>query len=327
MNHYKFPDMTRILLTTTSFQDTPGPHHDLLGGQGYEIVRERGPLPESRMLELAGDFDAFLCGDDAITRAVLEKSLPRLKVVAKYGIGLDKVDVASATEMKIPVTFCPGVNHTTVAEHTFALLLALCRNLVDEANYVRGGDWKRITGHELHGKTIGIIGLGRIGKEVAKRARAFGMHLVGLGNYWDESFASEYGIRRAAGVDDLFRGCDVITLHTMLTDRTRHMVDARRLSIGRPGLMLINCARGELVDTAALVDSLRSGRLGGYAADVMDHEPPPSDHPLLTAPRAVITPHIGSRTHENVIRQASMAVQNMINVLEGKPALAQANKF
>jgi phosphoglycerate dehydrogenase-like enzyme len=299
----------------------------MLTAKGYEIVRERGPLPEARMLELAGDFDAFLCGDDAITRTVLEKSLPRLKVVAKYGIGLDKVDVTAATEMKIPVTFCPGVNHTTVAEHTFALLLALCRNLVEEANHARAGRWKRITGHELHGKTIGLVGLGRIGKEVARRAGAFGMTALGYGNHWDESFASEHGIRRVADLDDLFRACDVITLHTMLTDRTRHMVDARRLSIGRPGFMLVNCARGELVDTAALVDALRSGRLGGYAADVMDEEPPPSNHPLLTAPRALLTPHIGSRTHENVIRQATMALQNMVNIFEGRPALAQANHF
>ena len=317
----------KVLLTTTSFQDTPGPHHDLLTSRGYEIVRERGPLSESRMLELAGDFDAFLCGDDAITRAVLEKSLPRLKVLAKYGIGLDKIDLASATELNIPVTFCPGVNHTTVAEHTFALLLALCRNLVEEANFVRNGQWKRITGHELHGKTIGIVGLGRIGKEVAKRAVAFGMTVHGYGNHWDESFASEYGVSRLADPDDLFQRCDVVSLHTMLTDRTRHLVNAQRLALAKPGLLLVNCARGELVETAALLDALRSGHLGGYAADVMDEEPPPPDHPLLTAPRTVITPHIGSRTYENVVRQAGMAVQNMINVLEGKPALAQANKF
>ncbi len=317
----------KILLTTTSFQDTPGSHHDLLASRGYEIVRERGPLPEARMLELAGDFDAILCGDDDITRAVLEKSLPRLKVLAKYGIGLDKVDVVSATEFKIPVTFCPGVNHTTVAEHTFALLLALCRNLVEEANYVRAGQWKRITGHELHGKSIGIIGLGRIGKEVAKRSVAFGMTVFGYGNHWDESFASENGVTRLANPDELFRRCDVVTLHTMLTDRTRHLVNAARLALAKPGLLLVNCARGEIVDTAALLDALRSGHLGGYAADVMDEEPPPPDHPLLTAPRTIITPHIGSRTYENVVRQASMAVQNLINVLEGKPALAQANQI
>ena len=317
----------KILLTTTSFQDTPGSHHDLLASRGYEIVRERGPLPESRMLELAGDFDAILCGDDDITRAVLEKSLPRLKVLAKYGIGLDKIDLPSATELKIPVTFCPGVNHTTVAEHTFALLLALCRNLVEEANFVRAGQWKRITGHELHGKSIGIVGLGRIGKEVAKRSVAFGMTVFGYGNHWDESFASENGVTRLADPDELFRRCDVVTLHTMLTDRTRHLVNAARLALAKPGLLLVNCARGEIVDTAALLEALRSGHLGGYAADVMNEEPPPPDHPLLKAPRTIITPHIGSRTYENVVRQASMAVQNLINVLEGKPALAQANQI
>jgi hypothetical protein len=167
--------MTRVLLTTTSFQDTPGIHHDMLAATGFEIVRERGPLPESRMLELAGQFDAYLCGDDAMTRAVMEKSLPRLKVISKYGIGLDKIDLKSAADLKLPVLFTPGVNHTTVAEHTFALLLATVRNLVVEANHTAAGRWTRITGNELCGKTIALIGLGRISKEVAIRARAFGL--------------------------------------------------------------------------------------------------------------------------------------------------------
>ncbi|MFZ9941638.1 MAG: phosphoglycerate dehydrogenase, partial [Luteolibacter sp.] len=302
-------------------------HHELLEQTGFEIVRERGPLPEARMLELAGDFDAFLCGDDAITRKVLEKSLPRLKMISKYGIGLDKVDVAAATELKIPVTFCPGVNHTTVAEHTFALMLAACRRLVEEANLVREGNWKRITGHELHSKTLGIVGLGRIGREVATRARAFGMTVIGFGNHWDDEFAKAHGIQRSETLDDLFREADIISLNTKLTPQTRHMVDARRLALAKPGLFLINCARGELIDTQALIEALHSGAIAAYAADVVDVEPPPADHPLLSAPRVIITPHIGSRTHENVARQATMAVQNMIQVLAGRPALAQANEI
>ena len=148
---------TRVLLTTTSFQDTPGRHHDLLAATGREIVRERGPLPEARMLALAGQFDAFLCGDDAITRAVIEQSLPRLRVISKYGIGLDKIDVKCATEHRIPVLFTPGVNHTTVAEHTFLLLLALEKNLLFHCDSTRAGGWKRRTGHEVMGKTIGIV--------------------------------------------------------------------------------------------------------------------------------------------------------------------------
>lgn len=164
-----FPIM-RILLSTCSFQDTPGPHHAALEAQGFEIVRERGPLPESRMLELAGEFDALLCGDDAITRAVLENSAPRLRLISKYGIGLDKIDLAATRELGVPVLFTPGVNHTTVAEHTFCLLLALQKNLVEIANATRQGNWLRLTGHELWRKRIGIIGMGRIGQEVARRA-------------------------------------------------------------------------------------------------------------------------------------------------------------
>jgi D-3-phosphoglycerate dehydrogenase len=279
------------------------------------------------MLELAGDFDAFLCGDDAITRAVLEKSLPRLKVVAKYGIGLDKVDVAAATDLKIPVTFCPGVNHTTVAEHTFGLLLAIYRQIVEQDNAVHGGTWKRLTGHELMGKTIGIAGLGRIGKEVAIRAKAFGMEVLGFDLYWDEEFAKKHGVTRVADVDDLIRRSDVVSLHMNLTPETKHFINAQRLELFKKNAVLLNCARGELVDSAALAAALDADKIAGYGADVLDEEPPSPDHPLLKCRGAVITPHIGSRTYESVVRQATMAAQNMINVLAGQPAVAQANKL
>lgn len=317
----------KILLTTTSFQDTPGPHHELLAQTGFEIIRERGPLPESRMLELAGDFDAFLCGDDAITRKVLEKSLPRLKVVAKYGIGLDRVDVDAATALKIPVTFCPGVNHTTVAEHTFGLLLAIYRDIVEQTATVHAGKWKRLTGHELMGKTIGIAGLGRIGKEVATRARAFGMQVLGYDLYWDAAFAEQHGVRRVEKIEELISLSDILSLHMNLTPETKGFINKERLKLCKKNLVLLNCARGELVDSAALAQALDEERIAGYGADVLDEEPPQPNHPLLHCRSTVITPHIGSRTFESVVRQATMAVQNMINVLGGLPALAQANKI
>lgn len=152
--------MFRVLLTTTSFQDTPGIHHEKLAAAGYEIVRKRCSLSEATMLGLAGECDAYLCGDVALTRPVLQKSLPRLRVISKYGIGLDKIDLTAANDLKIPVLFTPGVNHTTVAEHTFDLLLAAVRNLVVEANHTAAGRWTHLTGHEIHGKTMAIIGLG-----------------------------------------------------------------------------------------------------------------------------------------------------------------------
>ncbi len=319
--------MIRVLLTTTSFQDTPGIHHEMLGATGFDIVRERGPLPEIKMLELAGQFDAYLCGDDALTRAVIAKSLPRLKVISKYGIGLDKIDVHAATDLKVPVLFTPGVNHTTVAEHTFALLLAAVRNLVLEANHTAAGRWTRVTGHEISGKTLAIVGFGRIGKEVAIRAHAFGLKLIGYGNYWDEDFARWYGIERVEKFDDVLRCADFVSLHTKLTPATKHLINAKNISLLKPTAVIVNCARGEIVELAALVNALKSNQLLAYAADVLDQEPPPADHPLLGLPNVIITPHIGSRTHESVQRQASCAVENLTRFLAGKPVIAQANEF
>lgn len=315
----------KILLTTTSYQDCPGDHHALLESTGAEIVRDRGPLPESRMLELAGEFDAFLCGDDEITQAVIDKSLPRLKVIAKYGIGVDKIDVAYATEKGIPVSFCPGVNHTTVAEHVFMLLLAISKNLMEQANTTASGGWKRMTGHEIMGKTIGIIGLGRIGREVAIRAKAFGMKCVGYDVYWPEEFAAEYGVERAAGVTELLQISDIVSLHTNLTEETRDLICSESIKAMKDGAVLINCGRGELTNTADIAAALESGKLAGYGADVLDQEPPPANHPLLGARNCIITPHVGSRTYESVQRQAGMATQNLVNLLKGEKALAQVN--
>jgi D-3-phosphoglycerate dehydrogenase len=317
--------MTRVLLTTTSFQDTPGAHHQLLESAGFEIIRERGPLSEARMLELAGTFDAFLCGDDAITQAVIEKSLPRLKIISKYGIGVDKIDVKCATEHKIPVLFTPGVNHTTVAEHTFLLLLALEKNFLYGVDASRQGEWKRKTGHELLAKTIGIVGLGRIGKEVAIRARAFGMEPVGYDIYWDEAFAKQHGVRRAATLDEIFAVSDYLSLHTNLTPETRDLVGAKNIAKMKQGVLILNCARGEIVNTDDMVAALKSGRVGGYGTDVLDHEPPPADHPLLHLPNCIVTPHVASRTFESVVRQATTSVQNLLNAVKGVKPIAQVN--
>ncbi len=315
----------RILLTTTSYQDTPGPHHDLLASSQADIVCERGPLPESRMLELAGGFDAFLCGDDVISSAVIEKALPRLKIIAKYGIGVDKIDVADATARGIPVAFTPGVNHTTVAEHVFMLMLALSKNLIEHVEWTRQGLWKRQTGHEIAGKTVGIVGLGRIGREVAIRAKAFGMDAIGYDLYWPDEFAREHGIKRQDGLTQLLKSSDVVSLHTNLTPETDGMICTASIANMKDGAILINCGRGELVVTPDIVKALHAGKLAGYGADVLDVEPAAADHPLLSAPNCIITPHIGSRTHESVIRQATKATENLLMLLRGQKPHAQVN--
>jgi D-3-phosphoglycerate dehydrogenase len=315
----------RILLTTTSFQDTPGGHHDRLAATGWEIVTARGPLSEAETLALVGEVDGFICGDDSITRAVLAKATPRLKVISKYGIGVDKIDVAACTELGIPVLFTPGVNHTTVAEHAFLLLLALERNLLFHCDATRAGRWQRQTGHELFGKTIGIVGLGRIGREVAIRARAFGMQPLGYDVFWDDAFAAAQGVARAGTLAELFAQSDFISLHTNLTPETRDLVRAETIRQMKPGAIVINCARGEIVNTADMAAALASGRVRGYGTDVLDAEPPPADHPLTRLANCIVTPHVGSRTCESVERQALAAVENLIRALHGEQPLAQVN--
>jgi len=317
---------TRILITTTSFQDTPGQHHELIARAGFEVERARGPLPEPEMLKLVGSFDGIVCGDDAFTRPVLQKCLPRLKVLSKYGIGVDKIDLAAATDLGIPVTYCPGVNHVTVAEHTFGLLLALTRLIPQQDAIVKKGEWKRSTGRELAGKTLGILGLGRIGKEVAKRAIAFEMKVCAFDLYWDEAFAKQHGIERKAAAEDVLRASEVVSLHMNLTGENREFVNAARIALMKKGAYLLNCSRGALIHEADVAAALVSGQLGGYGADVVEPEPIAKTNPLLGAPNVVLTPHVASRTFESVERQATMAAENLIRVLGGQPPLAQANK-
>ncbi len=315
----------RILLTTTSFQDTPGPHHDALAATGWEIVAARGPLSEADTAALVGEVDGYLCGDDLVTRAVLAKAAPRLKVLSKYGIGVDKIDVACCTEMGIPVLFTPGVNHTTVAEHAFLLMLALEKNLLFHTDSTRAGGWKRQTGHELMGRTLGLVGLGRIGREVAKRARAFGMEVVAINRTWDDAFAAAHGIVRAADLADLLGRADVVSLHVSLAPETRNLLRADTIRLMKPDAIVVNCARGEVVNTADMADALRAGRLRGYATDVLDAEPPPADHPLTSLSNCLVTPHVGSRTFESVQRQAMAAVTNLVAAMHGEAPLAQIN--
>lgn len=317
--------MMRILLTTTSYQDTPGPHHDLLASSGAEIVCARGPLSEKSMLEYAGDYDAFLCGDDVISQAVIQKALPRLKIIAKYGIGVDKIDVDYATDQGIPVAFTPGVNHTTVAEHCFMLMLALSKKLIEHVEWTKQGLWKRETGNEIGGKTLGIIGLGRIGREMAIRAKAFGMEVLAQDIYWPEAFAEEHHITRIENLDRLFSDSDFISLHTNLTAETQGLINSAAIRKMKNSAVLINCGRGELVHVDDILTALRDNTLGGYGADVLDVEPANADHPLLSAPNCLITPHIGSRTHESVIRQATKATENLLMLLRGESPHAQVN--
>ncbi len=320
----------KILLSTTSFQDTPGKHHDILKESGFEVVKARGPLNEQQMLDLIrdnGGFDGLLNGDDALTAKVIDALLPKLKVIAKYGIGLDSIDVKYATSKKLPVLYTPGVNETTVAEQTIGLMIALAKHFYFHIQAVKNGQWKRKTGHELFGKTIGLVGLGRIGQEVVKRAVAFGMKPIAFGHYWDEKFATEYRIERMATLEELLRQSDVVSLHTHVTPQSRGMINRKTIELMKPEAMLINTARGALVNEQDVAEACKSGRLWGYATDVLEKEPIQAPHPFQGIENIIVTPHIGSRTFESVQRQGVRAALNIVNFLKGDKDYVQANKF
>lgn len=319
----------RILLTTTSFQDTPGRHHEVLAKSGFEIVTARGPLAELQILDLvaAGGFDGLLNGDDVITAKVIDAALPRLKVIAKYGIGLDSIDVKHATARKIPVLFTPGVNHTTVAEHTFGLMIGLAKHFWPHVRSTKSGAWQRITGTELAGKTIAVLGVGRVGKEVIKRAAAFAMKPIGFDLFWDEAFANQYRVERAATAADAVMQADIISLHMNLDENNRGFLNAGLIHKMKRGAIIINTARGGLINERDVAEACKSGQLGGYGTDVLEHEPQKPGHAFCGLDNIIVTPHVGSRTFESVERQALRAVTNIVEYLKGGQDFIQANKF
>jgi len=330
-----------VLVSTSSFIDTPGDHVRKLQSTGWEVVKARGPLNEDQLLSYIGDgerFDAFLCGEDDFNAKVLKAAAPRAKVISKYGVGLDKIDLVEAEKLGIRVTNTPGVNHTTVTELTFGLLLSLTRYIPEQNAQVHRGEWRRQTGRELAGKTLGILGFGRVGKEVAKRAMAFGMNVRVFNTSWSsqhnvfldhvskvfkDPIFEEYPptIQRAPRDEDVFPHADVLSVHMSLTKDNQFFLNRRRIGMCKRGVYIVNVSRGALVDQRAMADAVKSGQVAGYGADVLDPEPVQPDNPLLGLHNVHLTPHIGSRTYESVVRQGSAAVDNLIRAFQVQGAV------
>ncbi len=307
----------RILLTSTSFQDTPGKHHNALKQTGFKIDTLRGPVKAKTLLPIIANYDGVICGDDYYTRKVIEEGKTgKLKVISKYGIGLDKIDLSAAKEFQIIVTNCPGVNQMAVAEHIWALILAFYKNIPDEINFSRNGKWERLIGHEIFGKAIGVAGLGRIGKEVLLRARAFGLKLYAFDLTIDKNFANDNNIIVTKTIEKLMELSDIISLNMNLTKHNNKLINKNIIeNHAKKGLLLVNAARGELVDESAILYGLENNILSGYLTDVLEIEPMLKNHPFIEQNKILITPHIGSRTYESVCRQGIMAVENLIKNL------------
>ncbi len=266
----------------------------------FEVVVLPKRLPEPELLPVVADAVALLVRSETkVTRKVIE-SAPKLRVVGRAGVGIDNVDVEAATQHGVVVMNTPGGNTVTTAELSFAMLLALARKVPQAHTSMASGKWDRklFQGTELLGKTLGILGMGRIGSEVAKRALVFGMRVIAYDPYLTEERARALGAEFADSVDDVYRVADFITVHMPVTAETKHMLNAAAFTKMKPGVRLVNCARGEIISENDLLAALESGKVAGAALDVFAVEPLPADHPYRKQPNVILTPHLGASTQE-----------------------------
>lgn len=312
--------MTRILIA------------DPLEESGLAILRATGADVKvvaaderARLPELVAEVDALVVRSATkVTRALLEAA-GKLRVVGRAGVGVDNVDVDAATEHGVLVVNAPNANLVSATEHTFALLLGVARSLPAADASMKRGEWDRKTfvGVELQGKTLGIVGLGRIGQRVAARARAFEMRVVAFDPFLEPEQAKRLGVALLP-LDDLMTQSDVVTLHTPFNKATKHLIDARRLGLMKPGALFVNCGRGGLVDEDALLAALESGKLAGAGLDVYEDEPT-QRHALTAHPRVVATPHIGAQTKEAQERIAIETAHMVLAALDGEVPAAAVN--
>jgi D-3-phosphoglycerate dehydrogenase len=266
---------------------------------GLDITIKRG-LSETELIEIIPEFSAIVVRSQTKVTADILKAGKSLRVVGRAGVGVDNVDVEAATRRGVVVLNAPGGNTVSTAEHTFSLLLSVARKIPQADASVRGKNWdrKNFEGVELYNKTLGVIGMGRIGSELSRRAIAFGMRVIAYDPYLSATRARSLQVELVDELDDLLATSDFISLHTPLTPETRHILDAARLQKTKSGVRIVNCARGGLIDETALANALHDRRVAAAALDVFEIEPLPSDSPLRSAPNLVLTPHLGASTAE-----------------------------
>lgn len=273
---------------------------DALAEGGQLDVTFQPGLPHEELLKIIPEYSALVVRSQTKVGADVIAVAAKLKAIGRAGVGVDNVDVDAATRRGIVVMNTPGGNTVSTAEHAFSLLVSVARKIPQADASVKSGKWDRksFQGVELNGKTLAVLGMGRIGTEVAKRARAFGMHVLAYDPYLSEARANSLQVELIEDLDEALPRADFVTMHMPLTDETRHMLDARRLALLKKGARIVNCARGGLVDEKALADALASGHIAGAAIDVFEQEPPSEENPLRTAPNIVFTPHLGASTAE-----------------------------
>lgn len=307
-----------MLVTATSFgRAHPELRADLEAAVGEVVYNPYGrPLTEGELAEKLDGCDGMIAGLDVITGRALGEAA-RLKVIARYGSGVDRVDLEAATARGIVVTNTPGANANAVAELAVGLILALARHLIAGDRAVRRGEFPRLPGMGLSGKTIGLVGFGAIGRATAGRLKAFGCRILVYDPYVPEAEVAAAGAQ-VVPLEALLREADCVSLHARVTEETRGLVDRRFLALMRAGAVLVNTARGELIDEGALVEALECGRLGGAGLDCFVEEPLPPEHPLTRLPQVILTPHLGAQTDEAVEAMGRLALEACLAVLSGE---------
>ncbi len=282
---------------------------DPISPKGIALLRQRPEfkvtvlpkkLSEAELLPLVADTVAMIVRSETKVSAKVLAAAPKLRVVGRAGVGVDNVDVEAATQRGVVVMNTPGGNTVTTAELTFAMILSLARKVPQAAASMVAGNWDRklYSGVELSGKTLGVLGMGRIGGEVAKRARAFNMNVVAYDPFLTEARAQSLGVELASDLDAVYRVADFITVHMPVTDQTKGMLNAAAFAKMKPGVRIVNCARGEIINEADLLAALNSNKVAAAGLDVFHEEPLPADHPFRKQPNVVLTPHLGASTGE-----------------------------
>lgn len=306
--------MPTVLIGPEVFFQAPGPHVDMLKKAGFE-VRYPGACRQRTEDETIGDMQgacAVLAGGEYFTERVLA-ALPDLRVIARAGVGYDRVSVDAATKRGVAVTITPNANHEAVAEFTFALLLDVTKHVARQDRELRRGLWTRKPLQPLRGHTLGIVGLGRIGRSVAVRAAAFRMKVLACEKFPDQAFIKSQGIE-LVDLDTLLARSDIVTLHAPLNDETRGLINRRTLDRMKPGSFLINTARGGLVVEKDLLAALQSGHLAGAGLDVFEVEPATADNPLFQLDNIVVTPHRAGGDRQSDQDMGTEAAQCIINL-------------
>lgn len=305
---------------------------------GLQLLRDAGtvrvwqedrPLTPAELADLLHGCDGALTMiTDAITAAVLDRE-PQLRVISTYAVGYDNIDVPAATARGVAICNTPGVLTEATADQAFTLLMAMARRIPEAIDYVRAGEWKfwhpmAMLGHDINGATLGIVGFGRIGQAVARRARGFNMRVLYHGRTRQPEAEREFDATYLP-LDDLLREADFISLHVPMSAATRHIIGARELGLMKRNAILVNTARGGVIDTDALVAALRAGLIAGAGIDVTDPEPLPVGHPLPELPNAIVTPHVATSTIAVRSRMAEMAARNLLAVLNNERPAAIVN--